>query len=347
MPTVDDALAARGQQAGLLKDSVDVGSSNQTLTFTPYVRLVLPADGYVFWVKKASVSLATLNSFAMNTALLDGIDYDSEDLSFQVQGSVHYSPELHQEESSNIAINRVAFTSEDFVQPFNAVGPDLIYIAEFRGIRFAFSTKGMFYEQFKLWHYEGNAIYPTMASQIIDSPTLFKPKLIVSNSLPAWLSLQYYDPAYPVDVPMPRVPLYPSFLVPQNLTPPYGAVHIGPEDTNVDQAIPSFGPTLTSSQLSRDRVRVTLYGLDNDTAQDWLDATIGFMRDARVMGLSSAPNIRDDKSTQRELFTIAMKKRIDFEVSYVSERVRDQSRTTIEKVLAPVFTAETIQSASI
>lgn len=341
-PTVDDAVAARSQPAGLLKEATDTISANQTLTFTPYVRLVLPADGYVFWVKKSLVAPAVLNSFAMNEAPLNGVEYPSADYSFQVQGSVHYSVEIQQEETASLSINRVAFTSEDFVQGFNLVDPNVIYIATFRGIRFAFSGKGMFYEQMKLWHYEGNAVYSTMSTQVVDDPRTFHDRLIVSNSLPNWLSLQYYDPPYPVDVPMPKVPLYPSFLVPQNIQPPYGVVHIGPDDTSVDQAVPSYGPTLTSDQLARDRVRVTLYGLDAATSQDWFDATIGYLRDAGVMGLTNVPNLRDDKVTQRELFVIAMKKRIDFEVSYVQTRVRDQARQVIETVIPPTIEIATI-----
>ena len=52
--------------------------------------------------------------------------------------------------------------------------------------------------------------------------------MIVSNSLPAWLSLNNYNPFYGFGN---AIQLYPSFLVPQNLPPPFGAVHVVPELT--------------------------------------------------------------------------------------------------------------------
>lgn len=337
-PSVEDAIGARNQPAGLLKDAIDVQSFNQELTFIPYVRLVLPADGYVFWVRKSLVSASAMNTVLMNSTVLneDKISFDAAE-DFVVKGSFHYATDMHQTESAALAVNKVAFASEDHVQQFNSVGPNLIYIASFRGTRFAFSSKGMFYEQMKLWHYEGDAIYANMESQIVDDPRVFNAaQTIVSNSLPSWLSLQYYDPPWPVEVPMPRFPLYPSYLSLQNATPPYGVVHIGPDDTNVDQTIPDFDDRLNQSQLNWDRVRVTLYGLNDSTAQDWLAATIGFIRDAGQIGLRSMPNLRDDKLTQRELFVIAQKKVVQFEVSYNQIKMRDVARQLIESVVPPV-----------
>lgn len=379
MPTVEDSLGARGQEASLLKDSLDTISKNQTLTFHAYIRVVLPLDGYAFWVKAIHVNKAAIpnilgvntttpnqmsngdvdtlftpgnaqgagpNMIGVNTTTPNQVSIEGNSptpvpvpipddfYSFVVQASVHYATDIRQEETANIAINRVEVAAQSFIQQFNYVSPNLIYIASFRGFRFAFSGKGMFYEQMKLWHYSGDAVYPNMASQIIDVPSqLDQSKIIVSNSLPLWLSLQYYAPPYPVEVPIPALPLFPSFLATQNIRPPYGVIHIGPEDTSTDQTIPAFDRRLSSSALSRDRVRVTLYGLNDDTAQDWLIATLGYLRDARTMGLCNMPNIRDDKLTQRELLVIAMKKRIDFEVSYIQSRVRDQSRTMLEKII--------------
>lgn len=348
-PTVEDSIDARGQPAGLLKAAVDTISENQVLTFVPYVRLVMPYDGYVFWLKATDIGeSALLNAMGLNTTQLNSSEITSAIMPSTVQGSIHYAVDMRQEETANLAINRIAFTSQDHIQAFNTVGPNLIYIARFRGTRFAFSSKGMFYEQMKLWHYEGDAIYSTMESQIIDEPSLFNAnRVIVSNSLPAWLTLTYYNPLYPVEVPMPRVTLYPSFLALQNVRPPYGVIHIGANDTSADQAVPDFDSRLTNRQLSRDRVRVTLYGLDDNTVQDWFMATLGYLRDAGVMGLTNVPNIRDDKTTQRELFVIAQKKQIDFEVSYIQERVRDTARQMIETVIPPATTIQTAIPPSI
>lgn len=336
MPTVDESLGVRSQEAGLLKDAVDTLSKNQIIKFEAYIRLILPLDGYAFWVKASSVEEAALaNVMGINTTMANQPgSIDQGFFNFEVMGSLHYATELRQDETTNFSLNRAAFTSERHVQQFNHVSPNLIYITEFRGFKFAFSSKGMFYEQMKLWHYEGDGIYPTMATQVIDDPSLINPeKIIVSNSLPLWLSLYLYNPPWPVEITMPRIPLFPSFLAPQNLTPPYGVIHIGPDDTSTDQTIPVFDRTLSSTSLSRDRVRVTLYGLTDNVAQDWLAATLGYLRDAGTMGLCNMPNLRDDKAIQRELFVIAMKKRIDFEVSYTQKRVREVARAYIKKIL--------------
>lgn len=339
-PTINDSLGARGPEAGLLKAALDTISHNQTITFEPYVRLVLPLDGYVFWVKATEVDeSALLNIMGLNKDQLNISGVTAGIPNFTVQGSMHYAVDLRQEETASLAISHVAFASQSAIQQFQAIGPNMIFIGTFRGIRFAFSSKGMFYEQMQLWHYEGDAIYANMESQIVDDPSVFDGtnKIIVSNSLPAWLSLRYYAPPYPVEVPMPRVDIYPSFLVTQNIRPPYVVVHIGPEDTDVDQDIPYLNSLTDSTQLARDNVRVTLYGFDDDMAQDWLQAVIGYMRDARVMGLCNTPNLRDDKSTQRELFVIAMKKRIDFQVSYNQTRVRNVVRALIKTVVPKVI----------
>lgn len=340
-PTLDESGGGRDQIATLLKDATDTISREQTLMFEPYVRLVLPADGYVFWVRATQVNPAALyNVMAFNTVPFNATSPGLVAMDgFPVMGSVHYQTALHQDETATVAINRMFFTSEDRIQRFNDVGPNLIYIATFNGIRFAFSSQGVFYEQDKLWHYEGNALYSTTSTQVVDDPRVFLDKLIVSNSLPAWLSLSHYAPPYPVEVPMPRVVVYPSFLVPLNLPPPFVSVHIGAEDTSADQAVPSLDRRLTQRQLARDQVRVTLWGLDNDTAQDWLMATLGYMRDAGVIGLCNDPIITDHKLTQDELLIIAKKKSIDFEVSYNQGRVRDVARQFIESVTTPIITA--------
>lgn len=341
MPTVEEDNAGRDQIAGLLKAAADNISRNQQLLFEPYVRVILPADGYAFWVKsvQSNTKGALFNVMGFNTSQYNSPGSESPALdAFPVMGSIHYSTVLRQDEAATVAVNRVYFTSEDRIQRFNDVGPTLIYIATFNGIRFAFSSKGIFYEQDKLWHYEGNAIYSTMATQVIDDPRLLRNKLIVSNSLPAWLALTYYAPPWPVEVAMPRVPLYPSYLAPLNLPPPFGTVHIGADDTEAAQAVPSFDSKLNQSQLAFDKVRVTLFGTNNDVAQDWLMATLGYMRDAGFIGLSSDPIVRDEKFTQDELLVIAQKKTILFEVSYNQGRIRDVVRQLIESVSTPLIT---------
>jgi len=67
-----EALGARGPLAADLAEGVIAIGQDQEITFTKYVRLVLPVDGYVFWVKadlvgpSALLNAGRLNSVALN-----------------------------------------------------------------------------------------------------------------------------------------------------------------------------------------------------------------------------------------------------------------------------------------
>jgi hypothetical protein len=57
---IHDALAA----------GVDVLSGQQTVSFVPYVRTVLPIDGYVFWLNAALLSADQLSQVGWRTRIL-------------------------------------------------------------------------------------------------------------------------------------------------------------------------------------------------------------------------------------------------------------------------------------
>ena len=88
------------------------------------------------------------------------------------------------------AVARVGCCSDGIVGGFGEVG-------------FSFSARRSYYQQADLHHYVGDAIYPAFETQVIDTSEelteLLEDRLIVSNSLPIWLSL-----------PPPGVPIYPE-----------------------------------------------------------------------------------------------------------------------------------------
>lgn len=328
-------------------------SLNQKITFELYKRLVLPADGYVFWVKASLVSPSAL----LNTTVFGGAKIGSVPAIeapapvFVAQGSLHYATNSNQEEAANYSTNRVIFTSSVPVQDMNGIADDLIYIATFDGpedpvqpaprsttaIRFAFSGRGSYYKQSDLYHYVGNAIYSVMGSQIIDDPSqLNTAALIVSNSLPIWLAWNHYNPPWPVPIPRPLVTFYPSFLVPDNLKPPYVAVHISPDDTAGIAMAPLMGGDTSTSQLAQDRVTLTLYGCNNLVALSIRDALLQYSFDAELFGVLNSPVPRDDKQTQNELNIIAQKKRIVFEVSYQQSALRNVARKLIKTCIPTI-----------
>lgn len=342
MPSLDESFDATTELGAGLQAGVTTLSLDQEIEFDLYVRLILPMDGFVFWVKASELSNSAVfnamafNAFAFNSPGQVSIDQTTQ--TFIAGGSLHYLSDSHQDEEANYTVNRVVFTSKQEVQQFNLIGPNTILIGKIDEIRFAFSSRGSFYRQANLWHYVGNAVYSTMDSQIIDDRKTFNSKqLVVSNSLPAWLALNHYAPPYPVPMPQPAFPLYPSYLVPENLPPPYGVIHIGEDSTTTPQAAAFLSNNLSHYQLAKDVVKVTLYGVNNDCAQSFLDSVVQYSLDVGAFGVTNMPIVRDDKQTQNELDILAMKKRINFEVSYLQTSMRNVARQLILKCVPDVI----------
>jgi hypothetical protein len=312
MPSVFETAGQddNGQAATLLS-GLQVLAQDETIAFRRYVRNVLPLDGYVFWL-------------GANT--------------LEVKGSLHYTTDKRQNEDETIGVNRVILSTANEIQNFNELDPDMIWVGEYKGLRFAFSQQS---SRFKtgVFHYFGYAVYPAMESQLVDVGSQLSPdNLIVSNSLPAWLSLFTYNPIWvQCQIPNPFVPLFPSFAVPDNLRPPYGAVHIDPGQTRAIQAFPALGRVTTSqSQLATDTVTVTLYGLTNSRAMDFVSLVNQFSEDTDLIGMMDIAIARDEKRTQAELGILAMKKSIRYQVSYNQGAMRNVARALIEKASAAV-----------
>lgn len=351
MPSVTESLdQGSALKAGLVAGEVQL-SQDQSVVFTLYRRVVLPLDGYVFWVNASLLSQSALYNGLLYNATALGQPQGIATLAptVTVQGSLHYSSETRQDEDSTYAVNRVVFTTPDLIQELNQIGPDAMYVCTYQPpsdtlqggvtmsgdpIKFAFSGRGLLFEQAGLYHYIGNALYSTMATQLVDDPRqLDTQNVVVSNSLPAWLGLRYFDPVW-LYCDNPGIPLYPSFLSPDNLPPVYGTVHIGDEDTRPLQNVPYIDPFTGSHwQLASDKVRVTLYGTRNFNAQDFVDLVLQYAQNGGAFGIMSQPIIRDAKKTQPELQVIAMKKTILFEISYLQSRIRDQALQVISSCI--------------
>lgn len=305
------ARLSDGPVASTNLDGLTVLTEDQAIPFVAYQRYVLPLDGFVFWLRTTST---------------------------EVRGSLHITADKRQDEDESPSVNRVLFTTGEMVQAFNNIEPNQIWVGEAAGVRFAFSQSGPRFKVSGLFHYGGTAVYPALEAQLIDvGAQLPTDRLVVSNSLPAWLGLKTYNPVW-LNAPNPGLTLYPSFLVPENLRPPYGTVHIAPDATRALQAFPNLGrETASQHQLASDRVRITLYGLTNDQALDFANLVLQFSEDTDTIGLMNMPIVRDEKKTQPELGIIAMKKSIEFEVSYVQARIRDLARALIEEATATIL----------
>jgi hypothetical protein len=349
MATAAEGAGAKQALAAALAGGIEtLAQASGEVTFSKYVRLVLPLDGYVFWVKTDLVSqTAMLNMAQLNSTVLNEAQIVSANTAqtITVKGSFHYSTQQNQDEAENEAVNTVIFTAERPIQLFNDVQQNVLWIAEYGGdienfdgpITFAFSSRGRYYQEADLFHYAGTAVLPAFKAQLINSADqLAGRSVIASNSLPVWLQLSNYDPPYDNGINN-HLQLYPSFLVPDNLLPPYGVVHIFPESTESLQSAPFFNRHLSQFSLSRDRVRVTLYGLDNEASLSFLAAVLQFSADFNTVGVLNMPSIRDEKRVAPELGVLAQKKTIEFEVSYQQHVVRNVARQMIETAVPTVF----------
>lgn len=323
MSGVDEAVTAnQGSLAGALAAGVKTISEDQTVTFVKYIRVILPLDGYAFWVKadllsdSALANVAAYNAFMFNQPLL----IITKAPQFKASGSLHYSSELVQDVDEGYATNRVVFTSLRPINDLDGVSPMVMYIAEINGFFFAFSQRELFYRQSGLYHYVGDTVNAVLENQLIDSVAGFDTtNIIVSNSLPIWLSLNQFFPVFPSD------------LVPMNFPPPYAAVDI--TETSALQAAPYIDQDSNHWQLVSDKVSVSIFGTRNFNALDWQDYVFEQSLNTEIFGIMNTPVMMDDKRKQVELNIISQKKSIEFEISYYQVRVREIARQLILSVI--------------
>jgi hypothetical protein len=281
------------------------------VTFTIYRRVVLPLDGYVFWVNTGAT--------------------------VEAMGSLHRQTERQQNEDVTESNNSMVFTTQVELWNLNAAGTDTIPIGEVDGVKYAFGRIGWYYEQANVWHYTGDAVNPSMSTQFIDSEAELDPaKAIVSDSLPAWLTIATYNPIW-LQPANPGIVLYPSFAMPDNATPPFGAVHIDPNSIEGLQNAPLFEKNLSMGQLTRERVRVTLYGCNNEMALDFLATVENYSFDYDVIGMAGTPVVRDEKRPWSEGMILAQKKTIDFDITYLQHRINNLARQLITEASATLI----------
>jgi hypothetical protein len=203
-------------------------------------------------------------------------------------------------------------------------------------IQIAFSKRGPYYRSADIWHYSGYAVYPALASQLVNNASNLPVEPIVSNSLPIWLALESLG----VSV----ITAYPSFLVEENIPPPYVSVHISPDGTEALQQFPLFqwpgNPSpitdlqqMTSQQLTRDKVRLTFYGLNNQQVIQYFASLMDYSLNTDILGFMSAPIPKDEKRAQVEIRSLAMKKTMELDISYYQSTSDAIARRLISSVL--------------
>jgi hypothetical protein len=309
----------------LLKAGDELLSGNEQVTFYQYTKAILPLDGWVFWVLNAAQQ------------------------PFIAVGSFHVAVDTEQKEDQTVSINHIIFTSEVMINQLNSVNSQTMWIASITPgtgpIKFAFNSMKKHYRQADLWHYIGDAVYPHQGINIIDDPTtLDLNNVVVSNSLPIWLYLNNYTPSNPSYGFGNSIPLYPSFLVPENISPPFASVHMEPADTWGIASAPFLDINSSHYQLCTDRVRITLSGIRNADAQSFLDCVYQFSQDYDYIGIMNIPVVRDENIPQSEVMVLSQKKTIIFDVSYYQTTVRSIARQMLLDFINTYMPRHTIQN---
>lgn len=309
MPSLNELSQAKTELNASLVQGLEDISRSASVTFTKYVRKVLPLDGFVFWVKASILAE----------------DPNSEPDTREVKGYLHLTTETIQDEEQLYDKNVVTFTAQADIDPFNDIGSEVLYIGEFYGIQFAFSRRSGLNEPANIYHYTGHAIYPHMLSQIINSvDDIDLADVVVSNSLPIWLSLNHF------------MPMYPAMLSLQNLAPPYATVKCG-------EPVPVAGAFYLDEksnqyQLVSEEVTIYITGLRNAAAEDFLRYIQEYtLNDDAEMGVMNIPVVKDDRVTQNELNIIAMRKIVKFKINYYQQRMRNVARRLITSAIPSIY----------
>ena len=225
---------------------------------------------------------------------------------------------------STIAYQNVVFTTPVEVSDFNDLQPSEMLFGTYDDFEFSFSSHANRYEQANLWHYVGQAVYPEMRTQILQSAQDLPPSPVASNSLPIWIALNDY------------APVYPSFLVPENLTPPYIVCDIQADDTSMLQPI-AWTDGDNTWQLMRDKVRFITYGLINRDIQNFVQYLLNKSLCGTYGIMQGGITVKDGKRIQSEMNVLAQQKFVELEVSYNQSAVYDMALQYIRSVLPIEF----------
>lgn len=289
--------------------------ASQTIRFTRYQRTVLPVDGFVFWVATGETQ--------------------------DVSGTIQITTDSELTEGQAYSQSTIVLTTETESHPFHDLSPDTIWTGSFQGIRFAISSRSSQYDQAGMVHYQGSSLSPAFQNQFIDDPAaLQKMEPVTSSSLAIFLAIPTLGSAALDWCPWPSdVPVFPSFAVPDNQPLPYVTVHnepAGGQSVSMSMLDPQ---TSTTYRLMTETVRLRLYGLPHQQAENLLSHILhwALLHDDRL-GITNSPHIRDEKQSSAAINALAMSKSIELEVMYSQTAARDMAMQLIRHV-APTLSS--------
>lgn len=329
MSTIAESTGAPRELGAGLQQGVNTLSYSQDLPFDLYKSLVLPIDGFRFWIKASLLPEyydSLYNTSPLNqTTPNQGIPVpptitplQAKILHFRALGSLHLSQVTEMQETRVYTKQRVIFTSLQEVDHLDATAPDEMYFTTLpNGTKAAFSALENRYYQSGLWHYVGLGLFNVNSTQVIDDLSQLNTAQIVSNSLPIWMSFS-----------TPELPVYPSYLSLANIDPPYIVADV--TSTTALASAPTYYDRTSQYQQVRDEVRFTMWGLNNLAALDWQYKVLNqsYFLD---YGIGNMPVPVDEKEPQNEFQVIGMKKSMVLTVNYYQEAARNIAMQLIER----------------
>jgi hypothetical protein len=293
MPSILESAQDNGFLNPTLKAGLELIDQDATLVFTRYAQFTSPIDGFIYWLKTSETQLA--------------------------KGSLHYSTDSIQESDEVFDQNSILFTSETNIDDFNVIGSESLWIATYQLMKFAFSSRSALFAEAGLYHYSGDALYPALETQLIESPESFDYQtVIVSNSMAIWLDLNT-----PIKV-------YPAYLSVQNKDPIYATVEVMPNSQMALQNTPLIDEYGKHWQLISERVKFIIYGTRNQAALEFQDYILAAPPWDGSWGIMDSPIMKDEIRTQPEITAIAMKKSFELQVNYYQQNVIHIARRLIK-----------------
>jgi len=277
-------------------------SGQQKITFTRYIKQILPVDGFVFWVRAELLD----PDFAPYSQIT-------------MQGTLHQSVNQTQEATKTNAVTSIILTVNKPIEELKEVDSQDLWLGEYNGSKFSFNVQNAFYDNANQYHYAGDAVYIENYPAIIDDlADLDLTNAVISDSTIFWLLL---------DLPF---TVYPSFLVPTNIKPPYAVVEI--DQQKPLNARPTYDDNLTSTSHIAERATITLYGVRHNAAIDFIQSVeLSHFIDG-YFGIMNIPIVKDEKIPQSEINTVTQKKTIEFIINYEQKRLRDEAIKLVEKI---------------
>jgi len=284
-------------------------SGQQKITFTKYVQRVLPVDGWVFWVK---------------ASLIDG---EAAPFTKVYSGTLHQSVNQTQEATKTNAVTNIILTANKPIDELKEVSATVMWLGEYDGSKFSFNVQNAFYDNARQYHYAGDAVYVENTPNIIDDiDDLDLENGIVTNCIPVFITLNE------------QVQIYPAFLAPTNLKPPYATIEV--KDTRGIAAGQSYNPFEDSGMLQWDKVELTIYGLRKKQLSDFLKYLENQQLVTEAFGMYWLPSVQNENVPQSEINVLTNKKVLNFDVNYTFDAVRSQAEAFIRSITVDFFIRE-------